>query len=75
MMARFMWEFLRKLTGRSTPAVPGTGQRIQSREQTEARTRLLAQARRLAAGRNDSGADAVDETTRAVPERRWRRDR
>ncbi|WFF07270.1 hypothetical protein O7622_01315 [Micromonospora sp. WMMD1076] len=32
---------LRRLTGRPEPATPGTGQRIQAREQAAARLRLL----------------------------------
>ncbi|MEV0805711.1 hypothetical protein [Micromonospora sp. NPDC050200] len=39
-------ELLRKLTGRPDPVPPGTGQQIQAAAQTEARARLLAQARR-----------------------------
>ena len=34
-------DVIRRLTGRAEPVPPGTGQRIQEREQAEARRRLL----------------------------------
>ncbi|MGW5559428.1 hypothetical protein ACWER9_19680 [Micromonospora sp. NPDC003944] len=44
-----------------------TGERVQAAEQEAARRRILEQA--------ESERIPVAETTRAVPDRRWRRDR
>ncbi|MEV0325503.1 hypothetical protein AB0H63_03505 [Micromonospora echinospora] len=45
--------------------VEGTGEEIQQTEREAARQRLLAQA--------EADRIPAEETTRAVPERRWRR--
>jgi hypothetical protein len=45
----------------------GTGERAQAAEQEAAKRRILEQA--------EAERIPVEETTRAVPDRRWRRDR
>ena len=46
---------------------PGRGEQIQAAEREAAKRRLLAQA--------EAERVSVEDTTRAVPDRRWRRDR
>ncbi|MGW1059502.1 hypothetical protein [Micromonospora rubida] len=48
-----------------TDPVEGRGEQIQQAEREAARRRLLAQA--------EADRIPVEETTRAVPDRRWRR--
>ncbi|MFG1799550.1 hypothetical protein ACGFI4_05145 [Micromonospora carbonacea] len=48
-------------------STPGRGERIEEAEREAARQRILAQA--------EAERIPVEETTRAVPDRRWRRGR
>ncbi|MER7269980.1 hypothetical protein ABT344_16980 [Micromonospora carbonacea] len=53
--------------GDTGPAEGGRGEQIQQAEREAARRRILAQA--------EAERIPAEETTRAVPDRRWRRER
>ncbi|MFF0151377.1 hypothetical protein [Micromonospora sp. NPDC005203] len=52
------------MSGKDDTGTPNTGERIDADEREEAKRRLLAQA--------EAERIPVEETTRAVPDRRWR---
>ncbi|MGC4809764.1 hypothetical protein ACLQ29_04440 [Micromonospora sp. DT228] len=52
------------MSGKDDPGTPNRGEQVDADEREEAKRRLLAQA--------EAERIPVEETTRAVPDRRWR---